>query len=365
MTQSSQKNRIIFIDLMRAFAVLQMVQGHTTDVLLSNDYRNAEYLGYAIWNFMRGMTAPIFLFSAGTVFTYLFRLVNKPFNENTRVGKGFKRVALLIFIGYMLRFPTPTLIDFSFVSNAQWRVFFSVDVLHLISVSLFMVIFLSWVSEKIKLGDILTFSAATLFFFFCSFYVEQVQWTNYLPRPLAAYMYSVTGSLFPLFPWSGYVLAGAVLGSFLAKNPGIFKSAKFSYWLFGAGLAVMLFAFVVESLQFYWLGNIKTWNTSPFYVFFRLGFVLVLNSIVSFISLKVESIPKILILLGRNTLLIYVVHLVILYGSAWSVGISLWYSKKLNIGFTIGAALLMISLMVAMVLIISKLKIKNKQLVTS
>ncbi len=365
MTQSSPKNRIIFIDLMRAFAVLQMVQGHTTDVLLSNDYRNAEYLGFAIWNFMRGMTAPIFLFSAGTVFTYLFRLVNKPFDQNARVGKGFKRVALLIFIGYLLRFPTPTLIDFSLVTDAQWVVFFSVDVLQLIGVSLFMVIVLIWFSEKTKLGDIFTFSAATLFFFFCSFYAEQVQWVNYLPRPLAAYMYSSTGSLFPLFPWSGYVLAGAVLGSFLAKKPGIFKSAKFSYWLFAAGISFMLFAYVVESVQYYWLGDIRTWNTSPFLVFFRLGSVLVLNSIVSFISIKVESIPKILILLGRNTLLIYVVHLIILYGSAWSVGISLWFTKKLSVGLTITAALLMISLMVAMVLIIHKLKIKNKQLVTT
>ena len=365
MTQSSQKNRIIFIDLIRAFAVLQMVQGHTTDVLLSNDYRNVEYLGYSIWLFMRGLTAPIFLFSAGTVFTYLFRLVNKPFNDNSRVSKGLKRTVLLVFIGYMLRFPTPTLIDFSSVTDAQWTVFFTVDVLHLIGVSLFMVITLIWVSEKTKLGDALIFTVATLFFFFSSLYTEQVEWINYLPAPLAAYLYHGTGSLFPLFPWSGYVLSGAVLGSYLAKNPGIFRSAKFSTWLLVAGIGIMLFAQLVEYIEFYWLGEMRTWNTSPYLVFFRLGFVLVLNSIVSFISLKVESIPKLLVLLGRNTLLIYVFHLVILYGSAWSAGISLWFGKQLGVGTTISAALMMIILMCATVIIINKLKIKNKQLVTS
>ncbi|NCS90102.1 MAG: DUF1624 domain-containing protein [Ignavibacteria bacterium] len=365
MTQSSPKNRIIFIDLMRAFAVLQMVQGHTTDVLLSNDYRNVEYIGYSVWLFMRGMTAPIFLFSAGTVFTYLFRLVHKPFNENSRVSKGLKRAVFLVFIGYMLRFPTPTLVDFSSVAEAQWITFFSVDVLHLIGVSLFMVITLIWISEKTKLGDSIIFTIATLIFFLTSLYTEQVEWGNFLPAPLASYLYQGTGSLFPLFPWSGYVLAGAVLGSYLAKKPGIFRSAKFSTWLLVAGIGIMLFAQLVEYIEFYWLGEMRTWNTSPYLVFFRLGFVLVLNSIVSFISLKVESIPKLLVLLGRNTLLIYVFHLVILYGSAWNAGISLWFGKQLGVGTTISAALTMIILMCATVIIINKLKIKNKQLVTS
>ena len=75
---------------MRAFAVLQMVQGHTINVLLAEQYRNTDYIFYAVWNFMRGMTAPIFMFTAGTVFTYLFRCVQKPFNENPRVKKGIK-----------------------------------------------------------------------------------------------------------------------------------------------------------------------------------------------------------------------------------------------------------------------------------
>ena len=67
---------------MRAFAVLMMVQGHTVDVLLSNNHRNTESPFFAAWLFMRGMTAPIFMFSAGTVFMYLFRLVNEPFKNN-------------------------------------------------------------------------------------------------------------------------------------------------------------------------------------------------------------------------------------------------------------------------------------------
>src|SRR5512147_2950401 len=132
MTHSSQKNRIIFIDLMRAFAVLQMVQGHTTDVLLSNSYRSTDFPVYTAWLFMRGMTAPIFMFSAGVVFTYLFRLIKEPFENNPRVKKGYKRVLLLLALGYILRYPTATVVDFSQVTPEQWQTFITVDVLHCI-----------------------------------------------------------------------------------------------------------------------------------------------------------------------------------------------------------------------------------------
>ncbi len=126
----------------------------------------------------------------------------------------------------------------------------------------------------------------------------------------------------------------------------------------------MLLSQVFNELKFPINGN-TDWGSAIYLIFFRLGFVITLNSIVSFISLKVNSIPKTIILIGRNTLLIYVVHLVLLFGSAWSPGLALLFAKKLDVWSTIGFALLMILLMVAMVLAINKLKIRNKQLVTA
>jgi fucose 4-O-acetylase-like acetyltransferase len=96
----------------------------------------------------------------------------------------------------------------------------------------------------------------------------------------------------------------------------------------------------------------------------RLGFVLILNAVVSLISIRIESIPRIIILIGRNTLLIYVVHLVILYGSAWNPGLSVLFDKAFDLWNTIGSAVLMLGLMTLMVYVIHKLKIKNKEIVT-
>ncbi len=363
MTQSPKKNRIIFIDLMRAFAVLQMVQGHTVDALLSNNYRDMNSPVFALWFFMRGMTAPIFMFTSGTVFIYLFKLVDEPFATNPRVKKGIKRFFLLLFLGYLLRYPTPTLIDFSNITKEQWQIFFAVDVLHLIAFGILFLILCAYIIEKFKLNDSLVFSVASLIFFGLYPQFSGIQWLKIFPAPIAGYFYAGSGSNFPLFPWAGYVIAGGVLGSYLAKNPLVFKTPQLSFKLASIGIILIIVSFIGNQLEILVYHASNFWTTSPNLIFYRLGIVLLLNSIVSFITLKLDSIPRIFILIGRNTLLIYIVHLVILYGSAWNPGLISVFDKNLNVWNTIGTALLMIFTMTLMVLIIHYFKIKNKEVV--
>ena len=361
MTQSSKKNRIIFIDLMRAFAVLQMVQGHTVDVLLANDYRNMDSPIFNFWFFMRGMTAPIFLFTAGTVFTYLLRLVNEPFKTNPRVKKGIKRFLLLIFLGYLLRYPTPTLIDFSNVTPEEWKTFYAVDVLHLIGFGILFLMISAYIAERFKLSDYKVFSISALIFFGLYQPFSLINWQKIVPEFFAGYFYNGSGSNFPLFPWAGYVIAGGVLGSYLAKHPAVFKNIKFSYWLAAAGAFFIIIAVAGNEVDLAVYGQSNFWTTSPNLIIFRLGIVLILNSIVSIIALKIKTIPRIFILLGRNTLLIYVVHLTILYGSAWNPGLITILDKSLSVWSTIGMALAMITAMTLMVIVIHKFKLRFKQ----
>ena len=364
MSNSEQKHRIIFIDLIRAFAVLQMVQGHTINVLLAEGSRNPELPFYAVWYFMRGMTAPIFMFTAGTVFTYLFHSVNKPFNNNPRVKKGIKRGFLLITIGYLLRYPTLTLIDFSSVSEGSWKIFFAVDVLHLIGVSLIAVLFLLFISEKFKLNNYSVFGVTAALVFFSSPFIYSINWVSFMPDPLAGYFYPATGSPFPFFPWAGYVIAGGVLGSYLAKHPMVFKTAKFSLMLALFGTLFILVSMLSDFVLSYLNLLVYVSQESLGLIMFRVGFVLLLNAAVSYIALKVERIPGFLITVGRNTLLIYVVHLLILYGSAWNPGIIKLWAKSFNGWEAFGAAVIMLSLMTLMVFYLHKLKMKNKELVT-
>ena len=364
MAHGEKKHRIIFIDLMRAFAVFQMVQGHTINTLLADDFRNTDNLIYATWHFMRGLTAPIFMFTAGTVFTYLFRLVQKPFKENPRVKKGIKRGLLLIFLGYLLRYPTWTVFDFSYVSDYSLEVFLAVDVLQLIGFGLLVLITLLYLSEKFNLNDYITIAVAALIIFLVSPTFFKIDWNSFLPQAIAGYFYTGTGSLFPFFPWAGYVIAGGVLGAYLAKHPLVFKTSKFSLTLLISGFILIAISMVIRYAIILAGNEAEVNSASTNLIFFRVGCVLLLNSIVSYISLKVNSIPKLIILIGRNTLMIYVVHLLILYGSAWNPGLYGWIGKTFNGVQAIISAVVMLSLMTFMVMLFNKFKIKNKQLVT-
>jgi Predicted membrane protein len=364
MTTSSKKNRVVFIDLMRAFAVFMMVQGHTTDVVLADIYRDFNSPVYSFWNFMRGITAPIFLFTMGTTFSYLFKLNKHPFSSNPRVKKGIKRFFLLLGLGYLMRYPTFSVIYFNTVSPQEWQTFFVVDVLQLIAFGILAVLAVEYLSEKLKINDYILLSISAFIVFVLSPFFEKINWTNFLHPIIANYFYKGGGSFFPLFPWLCYVFCGAFLGNYLANNPMIFKTIRFSSQLAIAGLAFIAASLVGDFFEVLILGQSFLWTTSPNLVLFRLGLVLLLNAIVSVAALKIEKMPTIVILVGRNTLMIYVIHVVILYGSAWTPGFPKYLVRSLNLWQTVIMDALMITALGILVQLLHLLKIRNKSTVT-
>ncbi len=345
---------------MRAFAVLMMVQGHTVHTFLDSSIRNSESLFYVVWHTMRGFTAPIFMFTAGVVFTYLL-FYNSPTHNRQRVIKGLKRFLLLVFLGYLLRYPTYKIFDFSDVTAEQWRIFFAVDALHLIGFGLLFIILFSLLAEKIKVSHYLILSLGASFFVLSYPFISLINWDQFLPAPVAAYMYSKTGSLFPLFPWAGYVIGGSLLGVFLAHNPLIFKKKRFGSSLIVLGLSFMTVYFISSQIN-YWIEGTNLNISYGISVFFlRIGFVIMLNGVVSLLVIKIEHIPNFIKLIGRHTLLIYVVHLVILYGSAWIPGLYKQYGQTLNTPLTLLAVAVMYVLMGSMVVGIEKFNKYRKQ----
>jgi len=68
-------SRLVFIDVIRAFAICMMLEGHFIDGLLAPEYRDENNLLFATWLYIRGMTAPVFFtvseFSKKELSTYL------------------------------------------------------------------------------------------------------------------------------------------------------------------------------------------------------------------------------------------------------------------------------------------------------
>ncbi len=355
-----KKERILFIDLMRALAVLLMVQGHTIHTLLGNEYRTLDSAFFYSWHTVRGFTAPIFMFTAGLAFTYLLRVGGQPINGNPRIKKGLKRVAILLGIGYLLRFPTYNIFDFSEVTYLQWQTFYTVDALHLIAMGLLVVIGLVYIGDKFKLTDNVVFTFGGLFFFLLAPSVLNSNFYTHFPGPIAAYFTEKGGSLFPLFPWTGYVIAGAVLGSFIANNQTFAKTKVFSYNLIFIGSLAISLSAIISQLNIHGAIRDAVWVEITKLVLLRVGVVTALYGVASIVEKKITYLPKIVRQMGSNTLLIYVAHLIILYGCAWFPGLSSIAGEQLNAFASVSAALGMITLMILMVILTGKYKLHRK-----
>jgi uncharacterized membrane protein len=357
MEATIKPHRIVFLDLLRALAVMMMVEGHTIDVLLLDEYRSNDYLGFKLWQFTRGMTAPIFLLTAGTVFIYLLRSTPLPFRDNPRIAKGVKRALLLFALGYLLRFPSPSIIGVFSAPDEQLRVFWIVDALQSIGIAILLLLFGAFLSEKLRLNDLAVFGCVGLFFFACAPLFEQIDWSEWLPAPIAAYFYSGSGSLFPLFPWTGYVMFGGALGAYLAVADRRPEPSDLSRRLIVAGMALLALYYYAESLKAAGYGSIHFWSSNPDLAPLRLGSVLLLIVPIALLSARVRAVPPTLLTVGRRTLPIYLLHLVILYGSPWNPGLNRLCDKCLPLWPSLSAALLMQTVMIGFAVAYGKIRL--------
>jgi uncharacterized membrane protein len=347
--------RIVALDLLRAWASVMMVQGHTIDVFLADEYRNYDSWIYTLWQFERGMTAPIFLLTSGTVFIYLLRSNKSPLNPNKRVIKGIKRSLLLIALGYLLRLPSSSFIGLFSTPAQYWQAFWIVDVLQLIGVGLLLLSLGAFISEKFRLNDYAVFGCGGFLFFLCSIFSEQVNWSEWLSAPVAAYFYTGSGSQFPLFPWAGYMMFGGLLGAYWAQTDQLTRPLGLSKRLAAVGFVLLVLYYCGEWLKAAGYGTSFP-ASKPELIILRLGSVLLVVALIVLISIRVRTLPSTLLVVGQRTLLIYLTHLVILYGSPWNSGLKLSCDKCLSVWMALSAALLMLIVMIAMALLLNKIE---------
>jgi len=341
-----------------------MIEGHTIDVFLADKYRLPDSFIYKTWFEIRGMTAPIFMFTAGLVFTYLLMKNNLPFKQNPRVKKGLKRFGFLIFLGYLLRFPTANIFNLANLSESKWLNFFAVDALHLIGMGLLTILFLKYLTEKFKLPEITVFIFVSLTLLIFSPITSLINFASFLPLPVAAYFNSQTGSLFPLFPWLGYVTSGAVLGIFLVRNNELLAGSKLVKYLFILSAGFFLLSYFIHffAYKLFYLKEYTKLLLQAELTTFRLSTVLFLSAVIFIISRLIKNIPPIILKFGRYSLSIYIVHLIILYGSAVTLGINNVYRHKSNPVVSVAAALVMIFAMGKMTILLDRFKsFKNRK----
>src|SRR6185312_4338754 len=129
--------------------------------------------------------------------------------------KRARRFLFFVALGYAMHLPMKSFRNISFVSNAGWRDWLQVDVLQCIGVSLLCRQILVLSAKTPALFAKLAAGSGAV-----AILLTPVMWKAgaHLPLFFASYLTGNTGSLFPLFPWAGYVLCGVGLGYLYARK---------------------------------------------------------------------------------------------------------------------------------------------------
>ncbi|EAR15510.1 MULTISPECIES: acyltransferase family protein [Robiginitalea] len=309
-------SRLYFIDAMRAWAILMMLQGHFIDGLLDPLFRDPSNPAYATWLYFRGITAPVFFTVSGFIFTYLLLRTPRNQPDNPRIRKGIRRGLQLVAIGYLLRTNL-----FGLLQGQIYPSFYLVDVLHCIGVALLLIIGIYQLTRKFRPGafPVLLLMVTVGLFLFEPVYKT---WTyEGWPAAIANYLTKANGSVFTIVPWVGYTAFGAFLATAFRRYANTrhlyVKSILLSVL---AGVALVGYS----SAFFSWVARQTGWELPEMvvannYLFIRLGDVLLVFAV--FMLLRGLLKKEVFLRIGQNTLSIYVIHFIILYGSFTGLGL--------------------------------------------
>lgn len=317
-------NRLFFIDAVRAFAILMMLQGHFVDTLLQPIYRDESNSVYQIWSYFRGITAPTFFTISGLVFLFLLLRAKAKDNDQPRIKKGLYRGLLLLGLGYALRVDV-----FGWIRGEFTNYIFVVDVLQCIGLSLILLIGCYVLLRKhLKLMSLLLFVVGCLCFLTEPIYRHLE--LNYMPIVFANYMTKAHGSIFTILPWFGFTAFGGFLATVFfshAHRTRFRLITVLAFFVFG-GLLVQYSSFLLMKL-FYWT-DVELFKSAAYYnyLFTRFGNVLILLGVFYAAEpyLKGSLIAKI----GQKTLSIYVIHFIIIFGSFTGLGLKHFFYKSLT-----------------------------------
>ena len=333
----AQSNRLYFIDAVRAFAILMMLQGHFIDTLLSPIYRDNTNTIYNIWSYFRGITAPTFFTISGLVFAYLLLRAYAKGDDKPRLKKGLFRGVLLLAIGYSLRINV-----FNWFTGHFSSYFLVVDVLQCIGLSLIFLVGLHILFKKHSY-----IFSIVLFTIGCICFITEPLYRNltldHVPDIIANYITKTNGSVFTILPWFGYSAFGAFISTvfFRHVHRDRFKVLTIITFFIVGILLIYYSSWFLTRLNY--ITNIELLKMSADYnyLFTRLGNVLVLFGV--FYALERFLKQSIIAKIGEKTLSIYVIHFVLLYGSYTGYGLKRFLSQSLEPATAIfGAILFMI-----------------------
>ncbi len=332
---AGSKRRWLALDLLRFAAVILMVQGHLFYVVLDEALRTERWYGYHAY--VHGFTAPLFLFASGAAFgiTTLDKWADHS-RWGRPVAKRFERYLIIVGIGYLLHLGQLELSWLLRLPDERLMRTTRVDALQHIGVTLLFVEALALLLKRkaLFLGVLGLFGVAV---------VASAPWVwgwelRHAPIPLAAYVNASTGSMFPIVPWAGFLVLGLLTAAWVQRRR---ERVPFGLRQLAVPLAVVSALLLAAGHGMTRLGfdpfpEHNYWKTSPWFFLVRAGVVLGVLAVLCAVDVALrhrQRAPWVRLLqtIGSQTLVIYVAHLLVLYGSGVAPGLGTRWDRNLGL----------------------------------
>lgn len=330
MVNSASSSRLGYIDWLRGLACLLMFQTHCYDAWLGGQARDSKVY---TWSQLGGtFPAPLFLFLAGISFAIVIeKLRQKNFSADQIAKTTIKRGAEIFALGLLFRLQEYAIA----LGWAPWSDLFRVDILNTIGVSLMLLGVMCWmvlaVLEKrgpgpSHPGNIASLVTSAVVVAGAISALTPLLWATWRPRflpwELETYIDGVhnlgqpQSGLFPIFPWAAFAFAGLALG-FLLTSARAKKIGAYAFLAISAGGFLLVFTSkFLDSLGLKIYPVYDYWRTSPSFFIIRIGMLLLMTA-AAYAWCRWgpgERGFSPMIQLGKTSLLVYWVHIEVVYG---------------------------------------------------
>ncbi|MHB8905958.1 MAG: heparan-alpha-glucosaminide N-acetyltransferase domain-containing protein [Melioribacteraceae bacterium] len=350
----SLKNRALFIDLLKGMALIIMIEVHVVNELLAPALKETWW--FARLNFINGLVAPSFSFASGLVFVLSLQ---KGIDQLRTFGKEFwrkvSRIGLIFFVGYSLHIPYYSLTKIlANPTQSNLESLYTVDILQLISTGL---IFLLLARIFIKSENrFYNFSLiVTAIILIISPLTWKIDFAQYMPLFFANYFNKMHGSLFPGFPWWAFVFSGAYVAKYYIKAKQNSTEKEFAKKLIILGAVFYFISVIVQ--YFLFPAELANFRPNPFFFFERFGVILFALGVFWFYLQKKENYKSLILDVSRESLLIYWVHLQLIYREIlWGKSLIQISEKNYNLLQCLIVTAILIVLMLALAKVWGNLK---------
>lgn len=313
------KQRLIFIDLLRGLAAIWMIETHLVNSFLNDQYHSGWL--FSTVSISNGFVAVCFIFCAGAGFWIAAsRKVEEYKKFAPPLWLYLKRLGFILAAAYWAHFP-----EFSF-----WRIIRSTpeqvlsilqcDVLHCIVYSSLIALILVLILPR-KTPLVWIFGLLTLCIFFATPLIWGLEIFQMMPVFPGTLFARQSVSPFPLFPWSGYFFAGATITGLFMRSS---NQRQFAKRLTIVGILSPVIIFIIKDFPFQYPGWQDWWFASPGHALFRTsGIVAAFGLLYLFEGFlrRFQRISDLLLLCGQESLFIYLLQGMLIYGTVANVGI--------------------------------------------